>query len=277
MALAWLPSPRTASLVRVVDAVEADLHVDVVHARQPAGLVGGHQPAVGRELHADALRDAVLDDLEEVGPQHRLAAADVDVEHPQPAQVVDDGLHLVGGELVRVAGARGAEAVDALQVAGVGPLPGEADRGVEPGLELVGHRGAAGGRRLERRVDPRGELGTGRGRARRHRSPGRGQAVGLGQEPGPLERGQGLGEAAPPTIVDAGAVVGRPGAREAVEVAHQGHQLGRPQQGQPAVAVVVGEGAERLGPQGDPRIEAVGLGRVEAHRGGGHRGGVADQ
>ena len=125
----------------LVDAVERDLDVDVVHRRQALGVLGGDATAVGRELHADALLDAVLDDLEEVGPQHGLAAADVHVEHLHLGSWSTMPFISSVRELAGVAAARAGEAVDALEVAGVGPLPGEADGGVEALGQLVGERG----------------------------------------------------------------------------------------------------------------------------------------
>ena len=159
--------------------------------------------------------------------------------------------HLLGGQLPRVAPPRRAEAVDALQVAGVGPLPGEADGGVEPGLELVAHRRAPRRGRLEGAVDPRREL-------RRTRGVGvRRGVAGLAQEARPGQRAEGLLEARPAGRGDAGRVEGGAGAGVAAHGAHQAHQLRGPQQGEAPVAVVVGQGAERLGPQGDLGVELV--------------------
>ena len=129
-----------------VDAVEADLDVEVVHGGQAAGLLGVDEGAVGGELHADAVADGVLDELEEVAAHHRLAAADVDVEDLQVAQLVEHPLGLGRGQLARVALARRRQAVHALQVARVGELPGEADGGVEPGLQLGDEGFSAHGR-----------------------------------------------------------------------------------------------------------------------------------
>ena len=78
--------------------------------------------------------------LEEVAADHRLAAADVDVEDLQVVQLVEHRLGLGGGQLARVAPARRRQAVHALQVAGVGQLPREADRRVEPALQLLNQR-----------------------------------------------------------------------------------------------------------------------------------------
>ncbi len=68
-----------------VGAVDRDLDVEVVHRSQSSGRGSVDERAVGGELHPDAALDAVLDELEEVGAQHGLAAADVHVEHLQPA------------------------------------------------------------------------------------------------------------------------------------------------------------------------------------------------
>ena len=124
-----------------VDTIKRDLNVDVVHRRQTLGGLGGDSTAVGRELHANTLFDAVLDDLEEVGTQHGLAAADVDVEHLHLGELIDDVLHLFGGEFVGIATTGGRKAVHALQIAGVGPFPGETDGGVESLGELFSERG----------------------------------------------------------------------------------------------------------------------------------------
>ena len=106
-----------------IDSVEADLDVEVVHRRQPAGLLGVDERAVGGELHPDALLHRVLDQLEEVAAHHGFATADVDVEHLQVAQFVEHALGLGRGQLVWVAPARRRKAVHALQVARVGEFP----------------------------------------------------------------------------------------------------------------------------------------------------------
>ncbi len=148
------PGPRVRAVAadrvvgRRIDAVEADLDVEVVHRRQTLGGPPIDERPVGRELDADAVRRGVVDDLEEVAADHRLATADVDVEDLQRTQLVEHGDRLGGRQLVRVAPSRRRQAVDARQVAGVGQLPGQADRGVESGLELVGE----GDRRLARRT-----------------------------------------------------------------------------------------------------------------------------
>ena len=124
-----------------VQAVEADLDVEVVELGEATGRGTVDEGAVGRELDADAAVDRVLDQREEVPPDHRLAAADVDVEDLQAVELVEHGLGLVRGQLVGVAPARRREAVHAGQVAGVGQLPREADGRVEPALELLNQRG----------------------------------------------------------------------------------------------------------------------------------------
>ena len=135
--MSYEPSPRTASLVERVGAVEADLDVEVVHLGQALRLGGVDERAVRGELHADAEADRVLEQLEEVAADHRFAAADVDVEHLQGLQLVEHGLGFVGGQLARVAAPRRRQAVDALEVAGVRELPGETDGGVEAALQLL--------------------------------------------------------------------------------------------------------------------------------------------
>src|SRR5262249_12087585 len=81
----------------------------------------------------------------EVRPHGWFAAADVDVEHLHSLELVDDAPALGGGELPRVAASGARQAVHAGQVAGVGQLPGQADRRVEPVPELLdqGTRAAA--------------------------------------------------------------------------------------------------------------------------------------
>ena len=108
---------RTRAADGVVDlrrrAVERDLHVDVVDAGEPGRDLRRDADAVGGELHADVVRRRVVDQLPEVGPDGRLAAADVDVEDLHPLQLVDDRLALRGAQLARVAPARGRQAVHA--------------------------------------------------------------------------------------------------------------------------------------------------------------------
>jgi hypothetical protein len=92
---------------------------------------------VRRELDADVVAHRVVEQLPEVRPYRRLAAADVDVEDLHPLQFVDHALGLRGGQLPRVPASGGRQAVHARQVAGVGELPGQADRRVQPVLEVV--------------------------------------------------------------------------------------------------------------------------------------------
>ena len=126
---------------RIVDlrggAVERDLHVDVVTGGQPGRHLGRDAHAVGGELHPDVVGGGVVDELPEVGPHSGFAAADVDVEHLHAFELVDDVLALLRGQLTRIALARRGQAVHACQVAGVRQLPGQADRRVEPALELL--------------------------------------------------------------------------------------------------------------------------------------------
>ena len=121
-------------------AVERDLHVDVVAGGQPGGHIGGDPYAVGRELHADVMGGGVVDQLPEVGPDGRLAAADVHVEHLHALELVDDRLRFGGGELGRVAAPGARQAVPAGQVAGVGQLPRQADGRVEATGEVLDQR-----------------------------------------------------------------------------------------------------------------------------------------
>ncbi len=121
-------------------SVEADLDVEVWQLDEALGGGPVEVGAVGGELHADAVGDGVLDDLEEVLAQHRLAAADVDVEDLQRGQLVDEVLGLGGAELLGIPATGARQAVHAGQVAGVGELPGEADGRVETALELLDQR-----------------------------------------------------------------------------------------------------------------------------------------
>jgi hypothetical protein len=83
----------------------------------------------------------VVDDVPEV-PAHRGLAADVDLEDLHALELVDDGHALDRRQLARVPASGARQAMHAREVAGVGQLPGEADRGVEPGLEVVDRAGA---------------------------------------------------------------------------------------------------------------------------------------
>ena len=139
-------------------AVERDLHVDVVAAAgeaRNAGPLGVMPDAVGGELHADLVVDGVLQQVPEVRADRRLAAADVDVEDLHPLQLVDHRLALLGGQLARVAAAARRQAVRALEVAGVGELPGQADRRVEAELELLDQRADRGRSARSSRCAPR--------------------------------------------------------------------------------------------------------------------------
>ena len=89
----------------------------------------------------DVMGGRVVDELPEVRSHSGFAAADVDVEHLHTFQLVDDVLALPRGQLTRIAFARGRQAVHAGQVAGVGELPGQADRRVQAALELLDQPG----------------------------------------------------------------------------------------------------------------------------------------
>ena len=79
----------------------------------------------------------VVHQLPKVGPHGGLATADVDVEDLHPLELVDHRLALVGGQLVWITTAGAGQAVHTGQVAGVGQLPGQADRCVQAALEDV--------------------------------------------------------------------------------------------------------------------------------------------
>ena len=89
-----------------VDTIKRDLNVDVVHRRKALRVLGIDATTVGGELHTNALFHAVFDDLEEVGAQHWFATTDVDVEHLHLGELVNNGLHLFGRQLVGIATAR---------------------------------------------------------------------------------------------------------------------------------------------------------------------------
>ena len=91
---------------RRVDAVEADLDVEVCHRCQTSRRGGVEVRAVGGELDTDAVGRGVPDDVEEVASDHRLAAADVDVEHLQRAEFVEEVDRLCRRQLERVAATR---------------------------------------------------------------------------------------------------------------------------------------------------------------------------
>jgi hypothetical protein len=120
-----------------IGAVETDLDVEVVHRCEPPRLLGVDERTVRRELHSDTAADRVLEQLEEVATDHRLAATDVDVEHLEVVQLVEHGLRLVGRQFARVTSTGRRQAVHALEVAGVGEFPRETDRGVEAALQLL--------------------------------------------------------------------------------------------------------------------------------------------
>ena len=132
---------RAVAAHRVVDlggrTVQRDLHVDVVTGRQPGRHLRGDAHPVGGELHPDMMGGGVVDEFPEVRPHSRFTAADVDVEHLHALELVDDVLALLRGQLARIALARRGQAVHTRQVAGVGQLPGQTDRRVEPVLELL--------------------------------------------------------------------------------------------------------------------------------------------
>ena len=146
------PADRVVHLRR--RAVEGELHVDVVARRQPGRGRPVDPDAVGGELHPDPVLGGVVDQLPEVRADGRFAATDVDVEDLHPLQLVDHRLALGGAQLARVPPAGAGQAVHAGQVAGVGELPGQADRRVQAELEQVDQPRCGGGRhqRLPQRL-----------------------------------------------------------------------------------------------------------------------------
>ena len=232
-------------------AVQGDLHVDVVGGRQLGGPLRGDPEAVGGELHPDVVVDGVVEQLPEVRPHRRLAAADVDVEDLHPLELVDQRLALLGGQLVRVAPARGAQAVHAGQVAGVGQLPGQADRGVQPLLELVDQ--PAGRRRGGRPL-----LEDRHGWSLRWIMPPAARPCRA-----PTYAGQcGSGTPAPRSASSTEGL--------SLEAAYDVDELGCLEEAELAGAEVVGQGAERLGSQGHRPVQPPGL-RQHRREGVGHQ------
>ena len=127
--------------------VERDLHVDVVAGGEPPGHGGSDLHPVGGELDPDVMAGGVADQIPEVGPDGRLTAADVHVEHLHALHLVDQCPALRGGQLPRIAAPGAGQAVHARQVARVGQFPGQADRRGQAVLELLdqGERGSSSG------------------------------------------------------------------------------------------------------------------------------------
>ena len=134
---------------RVVDVggrpVDGDLHVHVVGPGEPLRGSLIQPDAVGGELDAHVVRDAVVEQVPEVRAERRLAAPDVRVEHLHSLQLVHHPHAFGRAELARVAPPGRAQAVHALQVAGIGKFPGQADRRGQPALELLGQGGGSPG------------------------------------------------------------------------------------------------------------------------------------
>ena len=121
----------------LIGTVDRDLDIDVVAAGQAPSSLRCQAGPVGRELDSHAARGGVLDELEEVAADHRLAPTDVHVEDLEGCHLVDEAGGLFGRELRRVSSAGARQAMGARQVAGIGQLPGEADRRSQPELEAV--------------------------------------------------------------------------------------------------------------------------------------------
>ncbi len=141
---------------RVVDggigAVERDLHVHIVAGGQPRGDLRRDPDAVGGELDSHLVRGGVIDQLPEVRPHSRFAAADIDVEDLHALELVDERLALFGAQLARIAPPRRRQAVHAGQIARVGEFPGQADRRGQAGFEAIHqpHGAVVGGRERHR-------------------------------------------------------------------------------------------------------------------------------
>src|SRR5262249_8842769 len=82
----------------------------------------------------------VIEQFPEVGPDRRLAPADVHVEHLHPLELLDQRLALRSAQLTGIPPSGRRQAVHAGQIARVGQLPREADWCHEPALELLNQR-----------------------------------------------------------------------------------------------------------------------------------------
>src|SRR5271154_971792 len=120
-----------------VRAIDGNLHVEIVEAREStSGALIDSRP-VRRKLNPDTLIDGVLNEVEEVASNHRFTPADVDVKDLHGGDLVDESLRLGGGQLSRITPSRGGETVCAGQVARVREFPGQTDRCGESSLEAV--------------------------------------------------------------------------------------------------------------------------------------------
>jgi hypothetical protein len=135
-------------------AVEAHLHRFDAKLLHPRAVLGRQIMAVGFDLELGAARAHVLDHLEELRMEHRLAARKGQVRHLVVHELVEHGKDLRRVELVRKGLARPAllDAMQAGEVALVGDLP----RNVERRGQILG---------LGRCRRRNGRLG---GRTRRH-------------------------------------------------------------------------------------------------------------
>ena len=111
-------------------AVEAHLHGLDAELPHPRAIRGGEIVAIGLDLELRAARAHALDHVEEPRVQHRLAAREGQVRDLVVHQLVDDGEHLLGAELVGERLARTAllDAVEAREVALVRDLPRDIER-----------------------------------------------------------------------------------------------------------------------------------------------------
>ena len=227
-------APPTPNLVvgRGIRPVDRDLDVHIVHPGELSGPARVDGRPVRRELDPDSLLDAVGHEVVEVRADGRLAAADVDIEDLHRRQLVHDAHRLGGRQLRRVPLSRGGQAVDAGEVATVGQLPRQADRGIEPDFSCS-----------ERRPRRAGSDGTDEPRSEQRLE--RPAVGGCALRPGP-----------PPSSAASTDCV-------LAEAGHQVGQTGGPQESEAAAPVVVSQGPEGLSPQGDPIVEAMRRGGVE--------------
>ena len=86
-------------VVGLADAVEADSHVVEVGGGDGVDVGGVDQRAVGRQAHVEAHLLGPPGDLEDVGPQQRLAPRQDQHRHPEGLQLVHHPEDLIGAQL----------------------------------------------------------------------------------------------------------------------------------------------------------------------------------
>ena len=104
-------------------AVDADPDIVVAGCRDRADVVLVDQGAVRGEPDVETERLRAMRDLEDVGPEQRLAAREDQHRHPERSQIVHDREDLRGGEFAREVAVRGDGAVLAGEVAAPDQVP----------------------------------------------------------------------------------------------------------------------------------------------------------